>query len=356
MNVPVRRPELSVIIPVIDESPHLARLLRQLREQRDISLEIVVADGGSADDSVRIAALAGAKVIEARLGRAKQMNAGRRVATADTLLFLHADSDIADSDLLRHALDAYTRAVASTPVPVAGHFALEFVTEGPKTFGYRYLEQKTRLNRKNTTNGDQGFLVRADYFDAIGPFDERMTFLEDQRFAESFRKVGEWLTLPGTLRTSARRFEKEGFGRRYLVMSITMGMFDAGLDLFFDLAPTIYPTQKRTGRLDPLPYLGAVVKMMRALGPWKSIKGWYKVGSFVRENSWQLFYVLDVAFDRDPEKGFTKFHDLVVEPFIDHPIGNAITAVGLFYFSMGLCPVWFTISPVFERNHDAVFA
>ena len=347
MNAPIARADISVIIPVLNDAEPLERLLTQLTQQTDVNLQLIVADGGSDDRWCEVAERFGATIVETERGRAVQMNAGRRVATSDTLLFLHADSELTDPALLRVALNAYTTAVIRAPGPVAGHFSLRFQTArvaGEKTpFAYRYLEGKTRLNRRNTQNGDQGYLVRADFFDRIGPFDERMGFLEDQRFAESLRAVGEWITLPGTLRTSARRVEKEGFSQRYLVMSITMGMFDAGLDTYFDVAPTVYPTQADTDELDVLPYLGAIVKTMRVLGPISSVVGWYKVGSFIRRNSWQIFYFVDTVFDRETEQGpCLKFHDRIVEPLIDHPIGNAATTVGAFYFFMGICPAWFT--------------
>ena len=48
---PVRNsPELSVIIPAINEQLELPALLAQLSEQTGVALEILVADGGSTDD------------------------------------------------------------------------------------------------------------------------------------------------------------------------------------------------------------------------------------------------------------------------------------------------------------------
>lgn len=351
MNRPVKSatqasrtlPSLSVIIPVIDESPRLEILLKQLNEQRAIDLEIVVVDGGSSDDSIEIAERFGASVVQTGAGRAKQMNLGRESATHSLLLFLHADTKLEkNNSTLSRAVGAFCERREQFRVPVAGHFELDFETSD-RTFGYRYIEGKTKLNRKNTTNGDQGFLVSAEDFDFIGRFDERMNFLEDQRFAEAFRKRGTWFTLPGKLTTSARRFEKEGFGRRYLVMSITMGIFDAGLDLYFDFVPKIYPVQAETGKLDPMPFLGAIKKTMRALGPIKAAKGWYDVGSYIRSNSWQIFYLADTVLSFEPEGPALRFHDRFVHPLIDNPAANVITTAGAFVFFMGLCPFYFTV-------------
>ena len=48
-------PSLSVIVPTLNEGESIGALLDQLARQRDIELELVIADGGSADDTVEIA-------------------------------------------------------------------------------------------------------------------------------------------------------------------------------------------------------------------------------------------------------------------------------------------------------------
>src|SRR5207249_2555425 len=53
--------------------------------------EIIVADGGSQDETVAVANAAGARVIAAERGRGQQLAAGAAAATGEWLLFLHAD-------------------------------------------------------------------------------------------------------------------------------------------------------------------------------------------------------------------------------------------------------------------------
>ncbi|MGI9322517.1 MAG: glycosyltransferase, partial [Pseudomonadales bacterium] len=47
--------ELAVIIPTLNEGEHLGALLGQLKAQEDIQLDIIVVDGGSADETTRLA-------------------------------------------------------------------------------------------------------------------------------------------------------------------------------------------------------------------------------------------------------------------------------------------------------------
>jgi len=94
---------ISIIIPIYNEVEHITNLLNHLKNKasKNNNLEIIVVDGGSTDQSKQ-AVLDAQKDINnniisvqyllANKGRAKQMNAGAQVATADILYFLHADS------------------------------------------------------------------------------------------------------------------------------------------------------------------------------------------------------------------------------------------------------------------------
>ncbi len=329
--MPKNSPELSIIVPTYDEANTAPCLLEDLREQRDIHLEVIVIDGGSIDGTVeRVQGLAD-RVLVGERGRGRQMNEGAREAHAETLLFLHADSRIPQRDLLRRALDALEDEIAAAGHSrVAGHFALLF--RGPDReggFGYRYLERKTELNRKNTTNGDQGLLLRKAFFVELGGFDTRLSFLEDQRIAETIRRRGVWFTLPGRVITSTRRFAAEGFDRRYILMSIIMGCFDAGIDNFFEHAERAYAPQSEAERLDMKPVFEAIETTLAERGTWGRVKAWWDVGRFIRQNAWQLFFVWDVVLEDefDAQTPCLDFYDRQVEPRLDGPFFDALTAV-----------------------------
>ena len=185
----------------------------------------------SGDGTPALARRNGARVVTAPRGRGTQMNAAARQSTGRFVLFLHADSAIRDRFLLADAVDALDRAIrADRCDDIAGHFRLKFIRSGRRNrLAYRYIENKTGFNRPYTTNGDQGFLLKRRFFDRLGGFEERFGFLEDQQLAEKIRSRGRWITLPGRLYSSARRFESEGFHQRYILMSIIMGAHSTGL-------------------------------------------------------------------------------------------------------------------------------
>jgi len=331
-------PLLSIIIPTLNEAENLPWLLADLNKQQNIAVEIIVGDGGSTDNTRQIAAQCGAIFVVTGRGRGLQMNAAAKAAVGKYLLFLHADSRIDDSCLLFNALRFLQLQQSETPL--AGHFPLRFIrTVERNNLAYRFAEEKTALNRVNTTNGDQGLLLSTDFFRSLGGFDESLPFLEDQRIAEKIRSRGKLVTLPGYLKTSARRFEAEGFHRRYILMSMMMGLFSIGEEGFFRQAPGVYRTQQETGKLLLSPFFSLIWRMMREEWGYRgSIRVFYLLGRYIRQNSWQMFYFLDVSLrpllgaDRYP---FVKFHDRVFAPCTNLAVFNAFTGL--------LCFIWFMV-------------
>lgn len=348
---------LSIIIPTLNEAAHLPALLADLRQQQGVTLEIIVADGGSTDGTRAVAEAGGVEFITARRGRGAQMNAASQVATGDTLLFLHADSRIAAPELLHQALVALT-AEAAGDNRIAGHFPLRFLRTTPRNaLAYRYLEEKSAGNRVNTTNGDQGFLLGREFFFQLGGFDETLPFLEDQTLAEKIRAQGRWITLPGTLQTSARRFESEGFHQRYLLMSMMMGLYSIGEKEFLVRAPGVYRLQGENGRLRLSPFFRLIGKMMSEWGVGGSLRIFYRLGRYVRQNSWQLFFLIDVCLR--PRLGvgrypFMTFHDRIFAPATNFKLCDALTGLLCFVWYIGILAPFFWLienSPAAPSRH-----
>lgn len=330
--------DLAVVIPTLDESGALPVLLNQLQRQEGVTLEIVVADGGSRDSTGAIAQQAGTRLVTASRGRGRQMNAGVRASTAPRLLFLHADSELTSKTQLRDAL-----AALGAGGRVAGHFTLCFARRslGHALF-YRYVEEKTALNRPGTVNGDQGLLIERAFFDELGGFDECLPFLEDQRIAAKIFELGRWLTLPGPLLTSARRFEAEGPHRRYTLMSLIMGLHAAGAEEFFARAPAIYAVQAETGRLNVRAYLMLAWRVLIAAGPGGALKILWRAGRYSRQNSWQLFFWCDVAL-RARRRPFLRVYDRVLRPLTDNFVFDALGTVLIALWFLAVLPLAYTL-------------
>lgn len=336
---------LSVLIPALNEAEHLPSLLGDLKNQQNVSLEIIIGDGGSSDATQSVAEVYDVHFVTSKRGRGSQMNAAVVQASGDYLLFLHADSRIDDPNLLSNAVRALTSELRDYD-RVAGHFCLRFMRSSKNNaMAYRYAEEKTAFNRVNTTNGDQGLLLTKEFFQHLGGFGESMPFLEDQRIAEKIRSQGRWVTLPGHIKTSARRFEVEGFHRRYILMSMMMGLHSTGVDEFLARAPEVYRVQQETGTLLLSPFFALIWLMMRKeWGVTGTCRIFYRLGRYIRQNSWQMFYFFDVwsrpllGVGRYP---FLNFHDRLLVPCTNFKIFDAVTGLLCFAWFMGILSPFF---------------
>src|SRR5690349_3563643 len=103
---------------MLDEADGISRTLRALRNGAP-GAEIIVVDGGSRDSSVAIAGPLCDRMIAESRGRARQMNAGAKVARGDAFAFVHADT------LVPASFSADIREALSDPAVVGGRFDVE---------------------------------------------------------------------------------------------------------------------------------------------------------------------------------------------------------------------------------------
>ena len=335
-------PELTVIVPVLNEKDTLPVLLRTLADQEGVRLELVISDGGSSDGSVELTRRLGEEsafsvtVLETKCGRAEQLNAGAAAGRGGNLLFLHADSRFNDRHALRSALDLLHREINSWGNErVAGSFSLRFDRFGaPPSLPYYYYESKARLDRPACTHGDQGIMLRRSYFAEAGPFDNAIPMLAETRLAETLRQRGEWLLFPAEIITSARRFQAEGLYGRQVLNAIIMNFSAQGWETFFRELPSLYPAHGRSGRLPLLAVLENIDRLIRALPLRQRLSLWVATGAYVRAHAWQIPFFLDTRrnFRRDlpPGKGETPLlaiHDRWLERLSDHPPGRIVAAI-----------------------------
>jgi O-antigen biosynthesis protein len=88
--------KVSVVIPTLNAGVEFEWLLRKLRAQRGVrEVQIVVVDSGSRDDTVAVAAAAGAKVVRiepSEFTHSYSRNVGAEAAEGDYLLFMVQDA------------------------------------------------------------------------------------------------------------------------------------------------------------------------------------------------------------------------------------------------------------------------
>jgi rSAM/selenodomain-associated transferase 2 len=336
------KPDLSIVIPTLNEAEALPLLLGDLVCQQGLSFEVLIADGGSVDGTCSLAEgyftsgqLLGSFLIGPS-GRGRQLNSGALAATSDWLLFLHADSRFGDANQLQKALGFMrSHQQQEETDTLAGHFPLRFdASAGLSRFGLFYYETKASLDRPGTINGDQGMLLAKSYFNKIGPFREDLPVMEDTSLAESIRSTGQWLLLPGEIVTSARRFQVEGLRARQTLNALMMNFHAIGWLEFFARAPDVYRQQDHTQPLQLLPFF----RLIKALFSEMSIRErwgiWLATGGYVRSQAWQIGLALDCrkafrqGIDLDPSAcRWLSWFDHWFEPFTNHCVGRTVTAL-----------------------------
>jgi len=214
--------QVSIIIPTLEEGGGIASQV-----ERCLSLsprpEVIVADGGSRDDTRSRAAAAGARVVSSpRPGRAFQMNAGGTCASGEVLLFLHADVilDQRAYAMMLRALD--------DPALSGGAFRRRFDSSSRLLlFGCRLADLRGRWIR--VFLGDQAIFVRRAAFHSLGGYPEILLF-EDLEFSRRLARRGKTALLEGMVIASSRRFHREGTVGQLCKNLYLTALFLAGAD------------------------------------------------------------------------------------------------------------------------------
>ncbi|MEB3278799.1 MAG: TIGR04283 family arsenosugar biosynthesis glycosyltransferase [Lyngbya sp.] len=208
--------KISIIIPVLNEKQTLTSVLSPL--QNTPQIEIIIVDGGSADNTIEIAQTFGknadveVRIIETHRGRAHQMNIGAKSATGEILLFLHADTQ------LPLKFEKWVRQLLDEPTVVAGAFELKITAS---VGGLRWVERgvKWRSQFLQMPYGDQAIFLKASTFWDGGGFPE-LPFMEDFELVRRLRRRGKIALVPLAVTTSGRRWQKLGVLRTTLINQI----------------------------------------------------------------------------------------------------------------------------------------
>lgn len=207
---------VAIVIPALDEGAAIESALRRLQPLRAEGAQVVVVDGGSADDTAARARASGGadRVLVAPRGRALQMNAGAEAAladpTVDVLLFLHADTELPADAVAAVAAACRGRAVAwgRFDVRIAGRPPLLRVVAA-------LMNARSRLT--GICTGDQCLFATRALFVQLGGY-APLPLMEDVDFSRRARRLARPVALRARAVTSGRRWERRGVLRTVLLM------------------------------------------------------------------------------------------------------------------------------------------
>jgi rSAM/selenodomain-associated transferase 2 len=207
-----QRAMISVVIPTLNSEATLARAMTALVKPLvdGVVRELIIADGGSGDRTLKIAEQAGARIVAADRGRGPQLQAGAKAARGQWLLFLHADTVLAPG--WQQEVEAFIETVERRSGRTAAavfRFVLDDDGWAPRTLE-RLVNWRTAVI--GLPYGDQGLLISRALYDEVGGF-RPLALMED---VDLVRRIGRRRikALRAEAVTSAVRFQEHGYLRR----------------------------------------------------------------------------------------------------------------------------------------------
>lgn len=199
---------LTIVIPTLNAAGTLSKTLESVQRSAPPLLEVLAVDGGSADDTARVAADHGAKLVESEPGRGRQLALGAARAQGPWMLFLHADTILPadwEADVSRFITEERNQGLAA-------YFRLRF---DENVRGARRVAALAnwRTERLGLPYGDQGLLIHRDLYDRVGGHRAEQNLMEDVDLA---RRIGPMRLKPLRIAvtTSAAKYRKGGWWRR----------------------------------------------------------------------------------------------------------------------------------------------
>jgi len=201
---------ISIIVPVLNESRSLPFFLEYLASLDSKDHEIIFVDGGSQDSTTGLIETAGFRLLEAKRGRARQMNTGARAAAGEILLFLHADTRLPDNaaEHIKEALANALHCWGRFDVFIDGRACLL------RLVGFM-MNWRSRLT--GIATGDQAIFVMAPSFWKAGGFPEQ-PLMEDIELSKHLLCLSRPACLRQRAVTSGRRWEQYGVWRTTILM------------------------------------------------------------------------------------------------------------------------------------------
>ncbi len=213
---------LSIIIPTLNEEKYLPLLLEEIKKQNFDNYEVIVADAGSEDKTVKIAKNYGCKIAKGGLP-AQGRNEGAKMARGEIFLFMDADNIFLPENFLKNLLGEFEKrklGVASFLIYPQGN--------GFDKFAYGVYNFWVNLTQRFLAYATNSVLVKKEIHQKIGGFDEEIKIGEDHEFAKRASKISKFgFIKTEPVLTSTRRFARDGRFKTYLKYVL------AGFHMFF---------------------------------------------------------------------------------------------------------------------------
>lgn len=187
---------ISIIIPTLNESKIIEKTLNFLKDLPKNEFEIIIADGGSSDNTVEIAKKYTNKIVvlNGKHTIAYARNEGAKIAQGDIFLFLDADVFVLDTlnilNKLKFCFENDSKLVGLSPYLV--------VLPQNATFGdnfFHFLINFIQWFGSNILNlgiaSGEFQMIKKDAFWAVGGYNKNLVVAEDNDLFLKLSKIGK---------------------------------------------------------------------------------------------------------------------------------------------------------------------
>jgi glycosyltransferase involved in cell wall biosynthesis len=204
----------SIIVPALNEEDYLPTLLQSFIDQDyDGTYEIIVVDGGSTDDTVKVVKhfqkqLPNLSVHSWKRGTSRQRNYGVTKARYDNIIFLDADMKLPKGALRKIAKHFTGKPdLLATPILFTHEGKLVDIPLG--IFGVLFFMSK---RKKHPVVTGMCIITTKQIHERIGGFNEVVAVAEDVDYGLRAHRSGAnyYILYDVIVRGSARRFDRTG--------------------------------------------------------------------------------------------------------------------------------------------------
>ena len=229
---------VSIVIRTLNEERFLGDLLKQITKQRkdNFSVEVVVVDSGSEDDTINIAKSFNTKITHIQKNDftfGRSLNIGSSVAQGEILIYVSGHCIPRDENWIINLISPIREGIAG--YTYGGQLGVEQTKFSEKQIFRKYYPEKSEESQKGYFCNNANSALKKEIWSNF-KFNENLTGLEDMELAKRFTEEGGKILYVSeasvfhihneSYTQIRRRFEREAIALKFIMPEINVTLSD----------------------------------------------------------------------------------------------------------------------------------